>query len=64
MRAWWFRCEVSPLADALLEVLSQPDLRSEMSANAAGLAADRFSRRRIADLLIANYRTILSPASM
>ena len=53
-------CEVPALADALVEALSKPELRAEMSANAAELAAGLFSRARILDSLIANYRTIVS----
>lgn len=55
-------CEVSALADAMIEVLSQPELRSTMSANAGELAAGQFSRGRIIDALIANYRAVLGAA--
>lgn len=51
-------CEVAPLADAMVETLSNPGARAEMSANAMQLAAERFSRDRILDSLIGSYRKI------
>lgn len=54
-------CDSSALADALIEVVSKPDLRSKLAANAGGLAQKRFSRRSILDALVAIYQTVLRP---
>jgi glycosyltransferase involved in cell wall biosynthesis len=54
-------CDSSALADALMELLSKPDLRASMAANAATLSRDRFSRGSILDAVITNYRAILGP---
>jgi glycosyltransferase involved in cell wall biosynthesis len=54
-------CEPQALTNALLEVLSKPELRSELAANAATLAHRAFSRGTILDALLAAYHLALHP---
>jgi glycosyltransferase involved in cell wall biosynthesis len=54
-------CEISAIAAALREVLSRPDFRSGLAANAGRLSLSRFSRSSILDALLAAYRRVLEP---
>jgi glycosyltransferase involved in cell wall biosynthesis len=53
-------CESSALADALLEILSKPALRTELASNGAKLANTQFSREGILDAMVATYGRILA----
>jgi glycosyltransferase involved in cell wall biosynthesis len=55
-------CDIAALADALIEIMSKPDLRSRMAMNARHLAEQRFSRRSILDSLLTTYDEVSSPA--
>lgn len=54
-------CEVPAIAGALREVLSRPDFRSVLAANAGNLSLSRFSRSSILDALLAMYRRVVAP---
>jgi glycosyltransferase involved in cell wall biosynthesis len=53
-------CEVASLTAALGEMLSDPELRAQMSANAVRLAAQRFSFEAMGKNLVNLYESILT----
>jgi glycosyltransferase involved in cell wall biosynthesis len=56
-------CAGEALADALIEMLSNPSLRSKFAANAGRLVRQQFSRGSILDALISTYQVVLGPSA-
>ena len=51
-------CRVAELAAALLRMMSEPQLRSRMGANARRLASNRFSTQAMTEALLSLYQGI------
>jgi glycosyltransferase involved in cell wall biosynthesis len=50
------------LADAICQLLENPELRSQMGANARRVAEERFSVERVVPKMIETYQTVLGVA--